>query len=168
MSEPTFPEIKVRRAKFSDASAIASFLSDATRGRITADRLQVQEKLGAKGFFLAQTSRIVGLAGIHVENLVARVEDFIVHPAALRPVVGKALLTNIESDAEQLHCEVVILFVHVDAAPIAYQFLESCGYQKQDMANWEPAWRASAEEFAGGDRFVMIKRLSTELVTKPI
>ncbi len=168
MSESTFPEIKVRRAKFSDASAIASFLSDATHGRITADRVQVQEKLGAKGFFLAQTSRIVGLAGIRVENLVARIEDLIIHPITLRRIAGKTLLDNIESDAEQLHCEVVLLFVHVDASPSAYEFYNSCGYEEQDMANWHPAWRTAAEEFAGADRFVMIKRLSTELVTRPI
>ncbi len=168
MSESTFPEIKVRRAKFSDASAIASFLSDATHGRITADRVQVQEKLGAKGFFLAQTSRIVGLAGIRVENLVARIEDLIIHPVSLRHVVGKTLLESIESDAEQLHCEVALLFVHVNASSSAHEFYKSCGYEEQDMTGWLPAWRTAAEEFAGGDRFVMIKRLSTELVTKPI
>ncbi len=168
MSESSLPEIKVRRAKLSDASAIASFLSDATRGRITADRTQVQERLGAKGYFLAQTTRIVGLAGIHVENLVARVEDFIVHPASLRPVVAKAMLENIEADAEQLHCEVVLRFVHVDAASSAIELYKRCGYEEQDMTDWPPAWHQSAEEFAGADRFVMMKRLSTELVTRPI
>jgi N-acetylglutamate synthase-like GNAT family acetyltransferase len=166
--ETTPVEIKVRRAKLSDASAIASFLSDATRGRINVDRTQVQERLGAKGFFLAQTTRIVGLAGIHVENLVARVEDLIVHPATLRPVVGKALLESIESEAMELHCEVVLLFVHVDASPSAYEFYLGCGYQEPDMSNWPPAWLNSAAEFGGADRFVMAKRLRETLITRPI
>jgi N-acetylglutamate synthase-like GNAT family acetyltransferase len=168
MDETPVPEIKVRRAKLSDATAIASFLSDATRGRISADRPQVQERLGAKGFFLAQTTRIVGLGGMRVENLVARVEEFIVHPPSLRPVAGKALLDNIESEANRLNCEVVLLFIHVDAAPAAYEFYQSCGYQEQEMSAWPPAWRTSAEEFGGADRFVMSKRLREELVTRPI
>lgn len=168
MSEPTTPEIKVRRAKPSDASAIGSFLSDATRGRITVDRAQVQERLGAKGFFLAQTTRIVGLASVRVENLVGRVEDFIVHPASLRPVVGRALLDQIESHAKQLQCEVVLLFVHVDASPGAYEFYQSCGYEEPDMGTWPPAWLNSAAEFGGADRFVLAKRLREKLVVRPI
>ena len=168
MDETTLHEIKVRRAKLSDASAIASFLSDATRGRINADRVDVQERLGAKGFFLAQTSRIVGLAGVRVENLVARVEDFIVHPLSLRPRAGQALLDNIESDAKQLQCEVVLLFVHVDASPSAYELFQSCGYQETDMRNWPPAWLNSAAEFGGADRFVMAKPLREQLVVRPI
>ena len=168
MDETPVPEIKVRRAKLSDATAIASFLSDATHGRITADRAQVQERLGAKGFFLAQTTRIVGLAGMRVENLVARIEEFITHPPSLRAVAGKALLDNIESEANRLNCEVVLLFIHVDASPAAYEFYQQCGYQEQEISTWPPAWTASAEEFGGADRFVMAKRLREELVTQPI
>jgi N-acetylglutamate synthase-like GNAT family acetyltransferase len=168
MDETPVPEIKVRRAKLSDATAIASFLSDASRGRITADRAQVQEKLGAKGFFLAQTTRIVGIASVRVENLVARVEEFVVHPVSMRPVAAKALIDNIEAEANRLNCEVVLLFVHVDASPAAYEFYQNCGYEEQEMANWPPAWRDSAGEFGGADRFVMAKRLREQLVTRPI
>jgi N-acetylglutamate synthase-like GNAT family acetyltransferase len=168
MDETPVPEIKVRRAKLSDSTAIASFLSDATRGRITADRIQVQERLGSKGFFLAQTTRIVGLAGVRVENLVARVEDFIVHPVSLRTVVGKVLLNNVEAEATKLNCEVVLLYVHVDASPAAYELYQNCGYQEQEMTAWPPAWRDSAAEFGGADRFVMAKRLREQLVTQPI
>jgi len=168
MDETTLPEIKVRRAKPSDASAIGSFLSDATRGRITAERVQIQERLGAKGFFLAQTTRIVGLASVRVENLVARIEDFIVHPASQRPVVGKALLESIETHAKELQCEAVLLFVHTDASPSAYEFYQSCGYQEPEMKAWPPAWLNSVAEFSGVDRFVMVKRLREQLVTRPI
>ena len=168
MDETPVPEIKVRRAKLSDATAIASFLSDASRGRITADRAQVQEKLGAKGFFLAQTTRIVGIASVRVENLVARVEEFIVHPVSMRSVAAKALIDNIEAEANRLNCEVVLLFIHVDASPAAYEFYQNCGYEEQEMTNWPPAWRDSAAEFGGADRFVMAKRLREQLVTRPI
>jgi len=168
MDETPVPEIKVRRAKLSDATAIASFLSDASRGRITADRTQVQEKLGAKGFFLALTTRIVGIASVRVENLVARVEEFVVHPVSLRPVAARALIDNIEAEANRLNCEVVLLYVHVDASPAAYEFYQSCGYEEQEMTIWPPAWRDSAAEFGGADRFVMAKRLREQLVTRPI
>jgi GNAT superfamily N-acetyltransferase len=111
---------------------------------------------------------LASLAGMRVENLVARVEEFIVHPASLRPVAGRALLDSIESEANRLNCEVVLLFVHVDAAPAAYEFYQNCGYQEQEMNTWPPAWRTSAEEFGGADRFVIAKRLREELVTRPI
>ena len=168
MNETTLPEIKVRRAKLSDATAIASFLSDATRGRLAVERVQVQEKLGAKGFFLAQTTRIVGIASTRVENLVARVEDFIVHPVSIRSVAGKVLLENVEAEAAKLNCEVILLFVHVDASPAAYEFYQICGYQELEMTQWPPAWRDSAAEFGGADRFVMAKKLREQLVTRPI
>ena len=168
MDETPLPEIKVRRAKLSDATAIASFLSDATRGRITADRAEVQERFGSKGFFLAQTTRLVGLAGVHVENLIARIEDFIVHPPSLRPWAGKALLDYVESEAQALNCEVVLLFVHVSASPAACEFYANCGYQEPDMTSWPPAWLNGAAEFGGADRFVLAKRLREELVTQPI
>ena len=168
MSEPVTHEIKVRRAKPSDASAIGSFLSDATHGRITADRVTIQERLGNKGFFLAQTTRIVGLASIRVENLVGRVEDFVIHPASMRPVVGKALLDSIETHAKQLQCEVILLFVHIDAAPAAYEFYQNCGFEEPDTSAWPPVWANSAAEFGGADRFVLAKRLRESLVTRPI
>jgi hypothetical protein len=62
----------------------------------------------------------------------------------------------------------VLLFVHADASPTAYEFYTSCGYQEPDTSNWPPAWLSSSAEFGGGDRFVLAKRLREQLVTRPI
>lgn len=161
-------DVKVRRAKPSDASAIKAFVWDATGGRVDADRAEVLEKLGAKGVLLAHTERLIGLAGFRVENLVARVEDFLIYPVALRPVAGKVLLDAVEAEARRLQCEIALIFVHMDASQNLVDFCESCGYTAPDMSDWPPAWLDGVKEFGGADRFVLFKQLRADRVTKPI
>ncbi len=166
--ELTESDVKVRRAKPSDVGVIKAFVGDATRGRIDTDRVEILEKLGAKGVLLAHTERLIGLAGFRVENLVARIEDFLVHPVALRPVAGKALLNAIEAEANRLQCEIALFFVHMEASQSLVDFCESCGYSAPDMRDWPPAWIEGVRDFGGSDRFVLWKQLRADRVLKPI
>ncbi len=168
MSELTESDVKVRRAKPSDVGVIKAFVWDATHGRIDTDRVEILEKLGAKGVLLAHTERLIGLIGFRVENLVARVEDFLIHPVALRPVAGKALLDAMEAEANRLQCEIALVFVHMDASQDLVDFCELCGYTAPDMGAWPPAWVEGVESFGGSDRFVLFKQLRTDRVLKPI
>jgi len=161
-------DVKVRRAKPSDAAVIKAFVWDATRGRMDTNRTEVLEKLGSKGVLLAHTERLIGLAGFRVENLVARVEDFLIHPVELRPVAGKILLEAVEAEAKRLQCEIALVFIPMQASQEMVDFCEACGYTAPEMGNWPPAWVGAVKEFGGSDRFVLFKQMRADRVLKPI
>ncbi len=161
------PSVRVRRARPDDAGAIGNFLAQATRGRLVVPYEQVVERLGTKAYFLAVADQIVGLVGWRAENLVGRVDDVIIHPAAMRPTAGRALFEQIEQEARKLECEVLMLFVPTHIAAAAVVFYESLGFSRRRMEDVPLPWRQAAGEFNGGDHFVMAKQLR-ELVMKPI
>ncbi len=159
--------VKVRRARADDAGAIGNFLSKATRGRVAVPYEQVVERLGSKAYFLATTDQIVALAGWRVENLVGRIDDLVIYPAAARPTAGRVLLEQIEKEARKLECEVLLLYIPVNAAQAAIVLYQSLGYQRRLLEDIPIPWRQAIEEFPGENHFVMAKQLR-ELVTKPI
>ncbi len=159
--------IKVRRVRPDDAGAIGNFLAQATRGRIVVPYEEVVERLGNKAFFLGMTDHIVGLAGWRAENLVGRIEDLVIHPAELRPQVGRALFDAIEKEARQLECEVILLFVPNAVSASAVTFYQSLGFGRRLLEDIPLPWRQAANEFTAPDHFVMAKQLR-ELVMKPI
>ncbi len=168
VTELSESDVKVRRAKPSDAAVIKAFVWDATRGRVDTNRIEILEKLGAKGVLLAHTERLIGLGGFRVENLVARIEDFIIYPASLRPVAGKVLLDAIEAEANRLQCEIALFFMHMEAPQSLVDLCEAHGYTVPEMDSWPPAWVEGIKDFGGSDRFVLYKQLRSDRVLKPI
>ncbi|NTU65676.1 MAG: GNAT family N-acetyltransferase, partial [Chloroflexi bacterium] len=150
-----------------DAGAIGNFLSRSTRGRIVVPYEKVVERLGSKAYFLATQDQIVALAGWRAENLVGRIDDLVVYPGSARPAAGRALFEQIEKEARQLECEVLLLYVPVTAAESAVVFYQSLGFARRLMDDIPVPWRQAAEEFSGTSHFVMAKQLR-ELITKPI
>ena len=159
--------VKVRRARPDDAGAIGNFLSKATRGRVVVPYDNVVERLGSKAYFLATTNEIVALAGWRAENLVGRVDDLVIYPGAVRPTAGRALFEQVEAEARKLECEVMLLYIPVNAAQAAIVFYQSMGYQRRLLDDIPVPWRQAIEEFPGENHFVMAKQLR-DLVTKPI
>ena len=161
------PSLKVRRARSDDAGAIGNFLSEATHGRLVVAYEDVVERLGSKAYFLATQDRIVALAGWRAENLVGRIDDLVIFPSLARPTAGRALFEEIEKEARKLECEVLLLYVPVNAARSAVVFYQSLGFSRRLVDDIPVPWRQAAEEFPGESHFVMAKQLR-ELVTKPI
>lgn len=159
----------VKRARPVDAEAIGHMVSEATRGRLRATEEDVLDRMGARGFFAATSAgQLVGVAGWTAENLVARVEDFILHPVDLRPTAGRELLKEVEDAARELECEAALLLVARDASAAAVTFFESCGYVYKPLDDMPEAWRESATAVLSDDRFVMVKQLRSEMVRQPI
>lgn len=161
-------QIRVRRARPSDAERIAAFVS---RGRpqspVTAQK--VLERLGTVGFLLAESDgELVGLLGWQVENLVVRVTDFLVFPARLSLPAGRALLTAMEEAANELMCEAVILVIPSSAPPEVLEFWETFGYQPRDIAGLPRAWREAAREANPASDQVVLKQLRAERILHPI
>lgn len=161
------PAIKIRRIRPDDAGSIGNFLAQATRGRLVVPYDDVVERLGNKAFVLAIMDQIVGLAGWHAENLVASIDDFVIHPASARAMAGRAIFESIEKEALKLECEVLLLFVPTGASGAAVTFYESFGFHRRLIDDVPVPWRQAIEEFNAENSFVMAKQLR-ELVVKPI
>ncbi len=162
-------KLRVRRARPIDAAPIAELLPAATRGRLRVTEDDVLDRFGVRGFFVANDSgKLVGLAGWTAENLVARIEDFIVHPVEQRPTAGRELLNEVEDAARELQCEAALLLVSRQASTAAVTFFESCGYAYKAFSDMPEAWRESAKAVLSDDHFVLVKQLRADLVRQPI
>lgn len=161
---------KVYRAKPSDAEAVADFVTRATGGRVFVDPQSVLERFGVKGLWLVRDAdgQIVGLAGWRAENLVARIDDFLIFPAELYASAGKLLVESIEREAQELQCEVGMFFVPLRAAPQVVAFYESYGYARPELEGLPRVWQATAQEATEQGRYVMVKQLREDLVLRPM
>ena len=162
------PKLMVKRARPVDAAAIAELVMTATHGRLRASEDDVIDRLGLRGYFVAHAGSLVGLAGWTAENLVARIEDFVVHPIDLRPTAGRELLNAVEDAARELECEAALLLVPRNVSSTAMTFFESCGYAYRNPDEVPEAWRESAKAVVSDDTFVMVKQLRADLVRQPI
>jgi N-acetylglutamate synthase-like GNAT family acetyltransferase len=161
---------KVVRAKPSDAADIAEFVARATRGRVDADRQSVLDRFASKGFWLVRNASggIVGLAGWRAENLLARIDDFLIFPPELYPSAGKALVDHIEAAAKELQCEACMVFVPARVSPRLVNFYRSCGYAQVDPEGLPRVWQESIQEALTYGRNTMLRKLREDLILRPI
>lgn len=166
MAEST--EIRVRRARPSDAGEIAAFVNRA-RPQKPVSAAEVLERLGTVGFLLAEMGgELVGILGWQVENLVVRVTDFLIYPARLSLSAGQALLTSMEEAANELLCEAAILVIPANPPPEVLQFWEVFGYYPREIASLPRAWREAAREANPASEQVVLKQLRRERILHPI
>jgi N-acetylglutamate synthase-like GNAT family acetyltransferase len=163
-------EITVRRAKVRDASTIAAFVNRAWRGREAVGESAVIERFGSVGFLLAeQDGDLVGMLGWQVENLVVRLTDFLVMLASDHAAVGQALLSEMERAANELQCEIVLLFLPRPAPAALAAFCEGLGYESRVVGDLPRVWRDAAHE--GGledEETVWMKQLRDTRVVSPL
>jgi N-acetylglutamate synthase-like GNAT family acetyltransferase len=160
----------VYRARPSDAQAIAEFVTAATRGRVSIDNASVVERFSTKGLWLVRDAddKIVGLSGWRAENLVARIDDFLVFPPELLPSAGKALMDNIEEAARELQCEASMFFVPQHISPRTLEFYQSCGYERPQLDVLPRVWQETVREAEGQNRYALLKKLREDLVLRPM
>ena len=161
---------KVFRARPSDAKRIAEFVTMATRGRVAVDAESVLDRFGAKGLLVVRDAEgwIVGVAGWRAENLIARIDDFLVFPPEMYDTAGRVLMEDIEAAAEELQCEVSMLMVPLRASPTVVGFYEDCGYERPEPESLPRVWQETVQEATEQGRYIMLKRLREDLVMRPI
>jgi hypothetical protein len=152
-----------------DAEAIADFVSSAHPDAAPVTRLSVAERFGQVGFIVADyENELVGLLGWQVENLVVRVTDFLVSSAVDRKAVGRALIDWMEGEGRTLKAEAVVLFLPPDPSSHLVEFWKTFDYEFRNIEDLEKAWREAAIEWGFEDQSVMIKRLSDDLIRRPM
>jgi len=161
--------IRVRRARPSDADRIAAFIQRARPHGRPIPPEKVQDRFGTAGFLLAERDgELVGLLGWQVENLVARVTDFLVWPAAERLVAGRALIAEMEEAAQELQCEAIILFLPRNCPPEVLAFWGAFGYEPREVAGLPKAWREAAGEVRSVEEQIVLKQLREGLIRRPL
>lgn len=170
MAEEGTPEVHVRRVRPSDTAQVAAFLNRALPQDRKASPEDVLAHLGQAGMLLAEVSDdAVGVLGWRIENLVARVTDFLIIGASLRHAVSRALMATMEEVAFELQCEAVILLMHPTGAPDALAFWEGLGYETRQVADLPRPWEQAARESRFGDEdLVLVKQLRRDRVLRPL
>jgi hypothetical protein len=128
------------------------------------------ERFGAKGLWLVRSAddKIKGLAGWRAENLIARIDDFLVFPQELYPSAGRNLIESIEKAAQELQCEVSMFLVPSNASQDLVSFCESCGYERPEPEGLPRVWQETIQEAEEQDRYIMLRQLREGLVLRPI
>jgi len=168
MTEPNLDPV-VRRGRPADVERIAAFINQSRPQGQQVVAADVLARFGTVGFLLAEADgQLVGLLGWQVENLVARITDFLIFPAQLTQTAGPVLLAAMEETAQELQCEAAILFAPPAAPAQLLAFWEAFGYALRQLDELPRAWREVAREAnPGGDR-VMLKQLRADRVLRPI
>jgi dephospho-CoA kinase len=163
-----YSKLDIRRGMPKNAEEIAQIINQALGKRLT--RMDIMMAFGQKSYMLAEASgKTLGLAGFQVENLITRMDEFIVMPGAPIPVVAEALIGEVEDASKALQSEVGFMFLPGDATPALVQAFVDQGYEKTALESIKvPAWREAAAESQPPGTQIMSKKLSDRRVLKPI
>jgi dephospho-CoA kinase len=159
--------LNIRRGMPKHAEDIATMINSAMGKALT--RGDVMMAFGEKSYLLAEVGgKTVGLAGFQVENLITRMDEFVIIPAAPIPPVAEALIGAVEDASKELQSEVGFMFIPENASAVAQAFVDQ-GYEKVTLeAIKVPAWREAAVESQPANTQILTKKLRAERVLKPL
>jgi dephospho-CoA kinase len=161
-------ELAIRRGGPEQAGPIAEFLNGVNHSSLKRD--DIMTRFGTKAYMLAMVGKkIVGLAGWQVENLITRVDEFLLAPdAPVKETVG-GLLSSIESGSNDLQSEIALVFLKNNTPQTTQDAVQALDYLKQNVSELKiPDWREAAQESAPPETFLVAKRLRADRILKPI
>ncbi len=161
--------VSVRPARPGDLSLLANLLAHLEGAGEPLSRPEVLRRFGELGYWLAEANRqTVAFAGWRSENLVAVVHELWTISPELALRVFPPLLAAIEKEAQSLQCEVIVLITNpTNDSPVRSAAME-IGYRTSSLDELPPHWRSIALGELHEGESLYIKRLSMQIVTKPI
>ncbi len=161
-------KMDIRRGLPKSADAIARLLSQASGKQIS--RNDIMLAFGEKSYLLAEAGgRVIGLAGFQVENLITRMDEFVIVPEAPIATVAEAMIKAVEDASKELQSEVGFIFIARNAPQTLLQAFLDQGYERIEVdALKVPAWREAAQEVQSADKQILMKKLRAERVLKPV
>jgi dephospho-CoA kinase len=169
VSLPGEAAITIQRGGPKQAEMIAAFLNKMQGGSLT--RTNVIDRFGQKAYMMALANdQLVGLAGLQVENLIARVDEFLLLPGAPANTVVRGLMESIEKAASDLQAEIALVFLANNTPEPVSKAIEALDYERRTPADLGrvPDWRQAAEESMPPNSYLLTKRLREDRVLKPI
>jgi dephospho-CoA kinase len=151
-----------------NAEQIAAVIETRTGQKLS--RHNVLVAFGEKSYMLAMADgQPIGLVGFLVENLVTRVDEFLIIQQAPITPVATALIEAIEKASRELQSEVGYFFLPETAADELVRAFLQLGYERQELEDIKvPAWREAAREARPDNSRIYAKKLRAERVLKPL
>jgi dephospho-CoA kinase len=161
-------EVDVKRGTPRSADVIAEVLSRFKDEPV--NRMDVMMAFGEKAYLLAEANEhVVGVAGMQVENLITRVDEFYILPDAPAGPVVQALTQVVEENSRSLESEVAFFFLHTQTTDAVRQALAAQEYEPREVDDIKvPAWREAAQEVQTPGVQIYAKKLRAERVLKPL
>lgn len=165
---PTPAVVVIHRGGPGDAVAIATFLNTAQGSQLT--RADILMRFGEKAYMLAKLGdTIVGLVGWQVENLITRMDEFVLAPQAPVDETARGMIESVETASHELQSEVSLLFVPQTTSEAVLNAIKEMGYEPRQAHEIKvPDWREAAEEGASPDSMLMAKKLREDRVLRPL
>ena len=159
--------LDIRRGMPKNAEEIARLLNQGMDKHLS--RTDVMMAFGEKSYLLAEfDGKTVGLAGFQVENLITRMDEFVVIPEAPVGAVAEGLIGAVEESSKELQSEVGFMFLPQNANAMIQAFVDQ-GYEKTTLESIKvPAWREAATESQPPNTQILTKKLRAERVLKPL
>lgn len=162
-------DMNIRRARPSDVPAILLHLNKATNGQVKMSRAELLMALGDRSYFIAQSGTTIHIvAGWHIENLIARVDQMYIYPPETVSFAFDPVLKDIEKSAIQHFCEIVVVFLPQDQVDRLGGYLAFNEYQILDVEHLPRVWKQAVQESQPANTLAMIKILREDRITSPI
>ena len=162
-------QLIIRRGTPRHATQLAEFLNRMLDGS-KLDRDAIMLRFGEKAYMMALGAEsIVALAGWQVENLITRVDEFVVDSRVKPDEVVPALIEHVEGAARDLQSEIALLFLRADSPAAVRDAVLAAGYEVKTLEELRvPDWREAARQSAPPNSVMTVKRLREDRVLKPI
>jgi hypothetical protein len=160
--------ISIRRGMPRTAENIAQLINQTTGKNLT--RMDIMGLFGEKSYLMAEIGeRIVGLAGFQVENLITRVDEFIIVSDVPVGPISDALIQSVEDASKILQSEVGFVYLPLNTPSAIIQAFLGNSYERTELdAIKVPAWREAAAESQPPNTLILAKKLRAERVLKPL
>jgi len=136
--------VTVRRAKRADLARAFALIQHARGGAFSGE--DIIRKATGYGYLLAEApARLIGVAGLLIENSVACVRDLHAAGASTRGLATAALMEAIEREAGAMACEAIIVQMPV-GAPVIEAILRDRHFAQQPIDGMKRLWREVARE----------------------
>ena len=161
-------EVTIMRGMPRNVDEIAGLMARLSKREVS--RMDVMMAFGQKSYLLAQANgENVGLVGFQVENLITRVDEFLLRPDAAQASVVKELIEAVEAASRDLQSEIGFFFLPAASTPAVLEAFVAMGYAHQEVDQIKvPAWREAARESQPEHSVIYAKKLRSERVLKPL
>jgi dephospho-CoA kinase len=162
-------ELEVQRGRPRDSETIAALITRLSNGKRQLSPEDAMAAFGEKAFLLLMSDRQpVGLAGLQVENLVARTVDLYLDPAVPAEKGLKILVAEVERASQDLQCEASLFFLPPQMAGQEGVWKELGYSRRAPQALGVQAWQDAALESQPPDTILLFKQLRLDRVLRPI
>lgn len=162
-------DLNIRRARPSDVPSILLHLNKATNGQLKMSRAELLMALGDRSYFIAQSGTTIHIvAGWHIENLIARIDQLYIYPPETVSFAFDPVLKDIEKSAIQHFCEIIVAFLPNEQVDRLGGYLAFNEYQILDVEQLPRVWKQAVQESQPANTLAMIKILREDRITSPI